>query len=314
MSPLSAWTQRHTALRPPQRHEHLLGLVGNTPLVRLRRVTAGLPEEVEVWAKLEFMNPGGSIKDRPARQILLDALADGRLDASKTLIDATSGNTGIAYAMLGAALGIRVQLVMPANISPQRRHIVKTYGAEIIESDPMDGSDGAIRLVRKIIADDQEGRFFYADQYSNPSNPRAHTLTTAPEIWSQTAGRVTHFVAATGTSGTIMGTGRGLKGFNPQIQVIGGQPSDSFHGLEGLKHMPTSIVPAIYKQEELDEVMFIETEDGWDMAERLATEEGIAAGNSAGANVFAALKIARTLQRGVVVTIICDHADRYMGE
>ncbi|MFU8804635.1 MAG: PLP-dependent cysteine synthase family protein [Bradymonadaceae bacterium] len=312
--PNRAWTKRLEERHPLARHESLLDLVGRTPLVRLQHLTSDLPASVEVWVKLESMNPGGSVKDRPARQILRDALERGDLGDGKILIDATSGNTGIAYAMLGAALGVEVHLVMPGNVSLQRKHIVETFGAKVIFSDPMDGSDGAIRLCRQIVTDDVDGRYFYANQYGNPSNPRAHELTTAPEIWEQTGGRVTHFLASTGTSGTIMGCGRGLKGFSKDIQVIGCQPSDAFHGLEGLKHMPSSIVPAIYHEADLDDVMYIETEDGWDMAERLAAEEGIAAGNSAGANVWAALKVARRLASGVVVTVICDHADRYFGE
>ena len=311
---MSPWTRQLSKVHPPLIKDSLLELIGQTPLVRLERIGAQLPPGVELWAKLEFMNPGGSIKDRPARQIMLDALEDGRLDASKILIDATSGNTGVAYAMLGAALGIPVQLVMPGNVSAQRRHIISTFGAQIISSDPMEGSDGAIRLVRKLLAEDDQGRYFYADQYGNPSNPRAHELSTAPEIFAQTQGRVTHFVACTGTSGTIMGTGRGLKALNPQILILGAQPDDAFHGLEGLKHMPSSLVPAIYQEHELDQVCWVRTEDGWDMASRLALEEGIAAGHSAGANVFAALQVARSLEQGVVVTVICDHADRYLGE
>ncbi len=314
MTPHSPWTRRNSKVHPPLLRQSALDLIGNTPLVRLTRVCQDLSPDVEVWVKLEFMNPGGSIKDRPARQIILDAIATGKLAHGKTLIDATSGNTGIAYAMIGAAMGIPVKLVMPGNVSEQRKHIVQTFGAQILHSDPMDGSDGAIRLVREVIAADQSGEYFYADQYGNPSNPMAHTLTTAREIWYQTQSRVTHFVACTGTSGTIMGTGRGLKQLNPQVQIIGCQPSDAFHGLEGLKYMPASIVPPIYQEQELDQLKFIETEAGWDMAERLAREEGIAAGNSAGANVFAALQVARELERGVVVTIICDHADRYMGD
>lgn len=292
----------------------LVEMVGNTPLVKLERLSAQINPNVEIWVKLEFMNPGGSIKDRPARQIILDALADGRLGPGKTLIDATSGNTGIAYAMLGAALGIDVLLVMPANVSEQRKHIITTYGAKIAYSDAMDGSDGAIRMVRQMVAEDTQGKYFYANQYANPSNPKAHTLTTAREIFAQTEGRVTHFVACTGTSGTIMGTGRGLKHLNPNIHICGAQPSDSFHGLEGLKHMPSSIVPPIYHEEELDEVFWVDTEDGWDMAERVATLEGLAGGNSAGANIFVATEIAKRIDRGVIVTIMCDHADRYMGE
>jgi cysteine synthase B len=289
-------------------------MVGHTPLVRLTEVTSHLPDAVEVWAKLEFQNPGGSIKDRPARQIILDAIEQGELGDGQTLIDSTSGNTGVAYAMIGAACGVDVALVMPENVSPARKHIVRTYGAEIIFSDPMEGSDGAIRKVEEIVAEDDEGKYFYADQYGNPSNPRAHELTTGPEIWEQTDGRVTHFVTATGTSGTIMGTARGLRAHNPDIQVIGLQPDDPFHGLEGLKHMPSAIQPDIYRPDELDEVRSVQTEDGWDMAEQLAIEEGIAGGYSAGANVYEALNVADQLDEGVVVTIICDHADRYFGE
>lgn len=292
----------------------LLKLIGNTPLVRLRRVTSELPAGVEVWVKLESMNPGGSIKDRPARQIILDAFQSGALKPGMTLIDATSGNTGIAYAMLGAALGIDVELVMPANVSHNRRHIVETFGARITYSSELEGSDGAIRLVHELVEADDSGRYFYADQYSNLSNPKAHELTTAVEVYNQTSGRVTHFVAATGTSGTIMGTNRGLKALKADVKVIGCQPADAFHGLEGLKHMPSSIVPAIYDEDQLDSMIPVDTEDGWDMAERLAREEGIAAGNSAGANVHAALELGSTLESGVIVTVICDHADRYLGE
>lgn len=286
-------------------------MVGGTPLVRLTEVTDHLPSTVEVWAKLEFMNPGGSVKDRPARQIIQDALASGELPEGGTLIDSTSGNTGVAYSMLGAAMGVNVVLVMPENVSQARKHIVRTYGAEIVFSDPMEGSDGAIRKVEEIVENDDDGEYFYADQYNNPSNPRAHETTTAPEIWRQTGERITHFVAATGTSGTIMGTGRGLKQRNPGISVIGVQPDDAFHGLEGLKHMPTAIVPGIYDESALDDVRYVSTEASWEMAERLAAEEGIAAGYSAGANVAEAVSVAEQLDEGVVVTIICDHADRY---
>ncbi len=296
--------------------EGLLELVGNTPLVRLQSdaIIGELSDGVEVWVKLEAMNPGGSVKDRPARQIFKDALDAGELNGDKTLIDATSGNTGVAYSMIGAALGISVCLVMPANVSSQRKDIVEVFGAELIFSDPMEGSDGAIRKVRQLVEEDEEGRYFYADQYRNPSNPRAHELTTAPEIWEQTGGKITHFVASTGTSGTVMGTGRGLKAKNRDIKIIGGQPSDSFHGLEGLKHMPSSIIPGIYHEQELDEVLWIDTDEAWDMAEELAEHEGIACGYSAGANVVAALEVARQLDEGVVVTVICDHADRYIEE
>ena len=292
----------------------LLEMVGQTPMVKLEQVTSHLPEAVEVWVKLELLNPGGSVKDRPARQIILDALDTGELTPEKTLIDSTSGNTGIAYAMIGAAVGIDVALVMPENVSPARKHIVSTYGAEIIYSDPMEGSDGAQRLCKKLVEEDEEGKYFYANQYGNPNNPQAHVLTTAPEIWKQTDGRVTHFVASTGTSGTIMGVTHGLKGFNSEIETYGAQPSDAFHGLEGLKHMPTAIVPDIYDEDQLSGVVYVDTENGWDMAEKLARKEGIAAGNSAGANVWAALELAEKLDEGVIVTVICDHADRYLGQ
>ncbi len=309
-----AWTNRLEAVHPPRRLEGLMELIGGTPLVRLREVTEDVGDDVEVWVKLESFNPGGSVKDRPARQIFLDAFEAGKLGEGQTLIDATSGNTGIAYAMIGAAMDVDVELVMPKNVSPQRKQIVKTYGAEIIFSDPMEGSDGAIRLVRERVEEDDGDRYFYADQYRNPSNPRAHELTTAPEIWDQTAGRITHFVASTGTSGTVMGTGRGLRKRSDEIRIIGGQPSDGFHGLEGLKHMPSSIEPDIYVEDELDDIIWLDTDEAWDMADALARREGIACGYSSGANVVAALKVARELDEGVVVTVICDHADRYIGE
>lgn len=299
---------------PTRVHDSLLQVVGNTPLLRLKRMAAHLPQTVEVWVKLENMNPGGSIKDRTARQIITEAIARGELGAGQILLDATSGNTGIAYAMIGAALGIEVHLVMPQDVSELRKHIVRTYGAKIVFSDPAEGSDGAIRLAREIAAQDTSGRYFYADQYGNPSNPRAHELTMAPEIWRQTDGRITHFVAAMGTSGTVMGTGRGLKRLNADVQVIGCQPSEAYHRLEGLKQMSSGIIPEIYQESELDRVLYIDTADGWNTAERLAHEEGIAAGNSAGANVFAALKVAATLEKGVVVTVIGDTIDRYFGE
>lgn len=288
----------------------VLDLVGNTPLVPLRRVGAGLPEGVELWAKLEFMNPGGSVKDRAARQILLDALERGDLAGGKTLIDSTSGNTGVAYAMLGAALGVPIELVMPSNVSPARKAIVQGYGATITYSDPLEGSDGAIRLAKSMVAADQAGRYWYADQYANPSNANAHAATTGPEIWRDTQGRVTHFVAALGTSGTLMGTGRALKELG-EVRVVAVEPDAAFHGLEGMKHLASSIVPPIYDASVLDETRYLDTESGWEMAERLATEEGLAVGYSAGAAVAGALGVARELDAGVVVTVLCDHGDRY---
>jgi cysteine synthase B len=270
---------------------------------------------VEIYAKLEFFNPGGSVKDRAALQMLLDARADGRWTPGRVLIDSTSGNTGVAYAWLGAAMGIKVALVMPANVSAARKQITRAYGAELIFSDPMEGADGAIRTVRKRVAEEPD-RYFYPDQYSNASNPKAHYLGTGREIWEQTGGRVTHFVCGIGTSGTVMGTGRRLKAYRSSIHVAAVEPLEPMHGLEGLKHMPTSIVPAIYHQAELDEKLSVATDEGWDMSERLLKAEGLLVGHSAGAAMVGALAIARRLaergEKGVVVTLFPDRADRYI--
>ena len=286
--------------------------VGNSPLVRLRRVTSELPPSVEVYAKLEFYNPGGSVKDRAARQILLDALERGDLGDGRILIDSTSGNTGVAYAMIGAALGVPVELVMPSNVSQARKDIISAYGARITYSDPLEGSDGAILLAKQIVADDAGRRYWYADQYSNPSNPRAHELTTGPEIIRDTDGRVTHFVAGLGTSGTVMGTGRALRAFEPSIEVVAVEPDSAFHGLEGMKHLESSIVPQIYDANGRSRTLFVDTDLAWDMAERLGREEGIAAGYSCGAAAVGAIEVARELNGGVVVCIFPDHADRYV--
>ena len=289
----------------------VLDLVGNTPLVRLRGVTAGLPERVEVYAKLEYFNPGGSVKDRAARQMILEALADGRLSRNKVLIDSTSGNTGVAYAMFCSALGIEAHLVMPSNVSQPRKDLIEAYGARIIYSDPLEGSDGAIELARQVLRDDTTGRYFYPDQYSNPANPRAHELTTGPEIVRDTRGRITHFVAGLGTTGTVMGTGRALRRMAPNVRIVAVQPDAPFHGLEGLKHLESSIVPAIYESGGHDETVWMGTEEGWAMRERLGREEGLVVGHSSGASVAAALRVAQGLSEGVVVCICCDHGDRY---
>lgn len=286
------------------------GAVGNTPLVRLSRVVGDVGS-AEVWAKLEFLNPGGSVKDRAARQILLDARARGDLDGGRILLDSTSGNTGVAYAMLGAAMDVPVELVMPENVSPARKAIIEAYGATIRYSDPLEGSDGAIRLAKELASGPERDRYWYADQYGNPSNPRAHELTTAPEILGGTHGRVTHFVAALGTSGTVMGTSRGLKRQKPSVHVTAVQPDAAFHGLEGMKHLASSIVPSIYSEGDIDATRFVSTEAGWDMAERLAAEEALPVGYSAGAAVVAAVALAQERQEGVIVTVLCDHADRY---
>ncbi|MBI3183905.1 MAG: cysteine synthase family protein [Myxococcales bacterium] len=292
--------------------ESVARLVGRTPLLRLRSFGREHPG-VEVCAKLEFFNPGGSVKDRPALQMILDAKRDGLLAPGRTLIDSTSGNTGVAYSWIGASLGIRVALVMPSNVSAARKRITAAYGAELVYSDPMEGSDGAIRMVRKLVQEHPE-RYFYPDQYSNEANPRAHYLTTAMEIWEQTEGRVTHLVAGIGTGGTIMGTGRRLKELNPKVKVIAVEPAEPMHGLEGLKHMLTSIVPAIYREAELEEKLSISTDEGWDMCETLR-REGLLLGHSSGAAMVGALAIARRLHQGgepgVVVTIFPDRADRY---
>lgn len=292
----------------------LTAAVGRTPLVRIRTLGREFTG-VEIFAKLEGFNPGGSVKDRPALQMIRDALVDGRLKAGRRLVDSTSGNTGIAYAWIGAALGIPVTLVMPGSVTPSRKEITRAFGAEQVFSDPMEGSDGAIRLVRQMVAEAPE-RYFYSDQYSNESNPKAHERTTGAEIWEATRGRVTHFVAGIGTGGTIMGAGRRLKVFDRRVQVIAVEPAEPLHGLEGLKHMPTSIVPAIYKEADLDLKLSIATDLGWDMAERLGREEGLFVGHSGGAAMAGALVVARRLgergQKGVVVTLFPDRAERYL--
>jgi len=289
--------------------ESIVDAVGNTPLVRLGSLEKECPG-VEIYLKLEYANPGGSVKDRPALQMIRDALADGRMTRDKILIDATSGNTGVAYSLFGAALGLRVQLVMPKNVSKARKDITQAFGTELIYSDPMEGSDGAIRLVREIVASDPE-RYFHADQYSNPSNPRAHYLGTGREILEQVGDRITHFATGLGTSGTMMGTTRRLKEHHRPIRCVAFEPADALHGLEGLKHMGSSLVPAIFDASVPDEIVGLGTEEGWDMADRIARDEGLHIGHSSGANIHGALQIAKTLERGCVVTVACDRGDRY---
>jgi cysteine synthase B len=292
-----------------RRIDSIVEAVGDTPLVRLREIEKDCPG-VELYLKLEYANPGGSVKDRPALQMMKDAIADGRLTKDKILIDATSGNTGVAYSLFGAALGYRVQLVMPSNVSRARRDITQAFGTELIASDPMEGSDGAIRLVREIVAKDPD-RYFYPDQYSNPSNPRAHYLGTGREILEQVGDRITHFVTGLGTSGTMMGTTRRLKEHARPIRCIAAEPEDALHGLEGLKHMASSIVPNIYDAGVPDEILPVGTEAGWDMAERVARDEGLHIGHSSGGNVWAALEIGKRIGKGCVVTIAADRGDRY---
>jgi len=290
--------------------------IGSTPLVRFENVIPGL-EGITLLGKAEWANPGGSVKDRAAASMIADARARGVLGPGKTLLDATSGNTGIAFAMLGAALGFPVQLTMPANVSPERRRILRVFGAQVDWTDPDKGSDGAILRARELAGNDPD-RYFYADQYSNDANWLAHYRTTGPEIWQQTAGQITHFVAGLGTSGTFMGTTRRLKEFNPAIQAISFQPDSPFHGLEGLKHMGTAMVPAIYNPHLADRNLEIETEAAYGMARRLAREEGLLVGISAAAAVVASLKIAQEEadagRSAVIVTVLPDAADKYLSE
>lgn len=295
--------------RHPPRPRTVADLVGRTPLVRLRHLEKETPG-VELYVKLEYANPGGSVKDRPALQMMRDAIEDGRFTQERILIDATSGNTGVAYSLFGAALGYRVALVMPKNVSQARKDIIGAFGTELIYSDPMEGSDGAIVKCRELVKAEPD-KYFYPDQYNNPSNPRAHYLGTGAEILDQVGDRITHFVTGLGTSGTFMGTTRRLKEHGRPIRCIALEPSDALHGLEGLKHMASSIVPGIYDPSIADEIMPVNTDDGWNMADRVAQEEGLHLGHSAGANVFGAMQVAKTLQTGCVVTVACDRGDRY---
>ncbi len=296
------------------RAESVVDMIGDTPIVRLRSVEKRAGEGREIWAKLELANPGGSVKDRAAARMILDALAAGTLRAEQRLIDATSGNTGVAYAMIGAALGIAVTLVMPANVSAARRQIAQAYGAEIVFSSELEGTDGAIRVARSLV-EQHPGKYFYPDQYSNEANPRAHYLGTGPEILAALGERITHFCAGIGTTGTIIGTGRRLKEHRRDIRVVAIQPDDALHGLEGLKHLPSSMVPAIWRPEGIvDEVLPMSTDEAWDAADRLCVEEGLFVGHSAGAAVAGALRTARAAEPGaVVVTILPDRGDRYFG-
>ena len=294
----------------PIRGEGILDRIGATPLLRIRIFELECPE-VAIYAKAEFMNPGGSVKDRPALRMIEEAERSGRLTPDRIITDSTSGNTGIAYAMIGAAKGYRVRLVMPGNVSDERRELVNAYGAETVFSDPMEGSDGAIRTVRAMVADDPE-RYFMPDQYNNDANWRAHYDGTGAEIWEQTRGTVTHFVAGLGTSGTFVGTARRLKELNAGVRCISVQPSEPWHGLEGLKHMATSIVPGIYDPALADEDVGIDTEPAYAVARELARAEGILAGHSSGAALCAVRDIARRIGQGVIVTVLADGGDRYL--
>jgi S-sulfo-L-cysteine synthase (O-acetyl-L-serine-dependent) len=285
-------------------------LIGNTPLLRIGLFEREFPG-VEVYAKAEWFNPGGSVKDRAALSMIEDGERRGALTHEKTIIDSTSGNTGIAYALVGAAKGYRVKLVMPANVSAERKALVIAYGAEIVDSDPGEGSDGAIRLVRDLVAMDPDA-YFYPDQYSNPANVRAHYEGTAVEIIQQTGGRLTHFVAGLGTTGTFVGTSRRLKEHDASIRAIAVQPEDSFHGLEGLKHLPTAIVPKIWDPTVADEVWGAPTEPAYEIARAVARTQGLLVGHSSGAALWAVKRLAETIREGVVVTVFPDSGDRYL--
>ena len=294
----------------------MLEQIGNTPLLRLDGLVDGL-EGITLLGKAEWANPGGSVKDRAAASMVRVARANGSLAPGKTLLDATSGNTGIAYAMLGAALGFPVLLAMPSNVSTERKRVLRAYGAQVEWTNPDHGSDGAIRRARELAANEPE-RFCYMDQYSNNANWKAHYETTGPEIWSQTTGTVTHFVAGLGTSGTFMGTVRRLKELNPSLRAISMQPDSPFHGLEGLKHMATAIVPAIYDPHLADQNIEVETEAAYAMAKRMARQQGMLVGISAAAAVVASLQVAREEaaagRRATIVTVLCDSADKYLSE
>lgn len=291
--------------------DSLTNHVGNTPLLPLRRVTLGLTPSVSVFAKAEWFNPGGSIKDRAALNIIQTALANGDLPPGKRLLDSTSGNTGIAYATFGAVMGIPITLALPENASKERIDILHALGVELILSNADEGPEGAMKVVREMMEKTPE-KYFYADQYSNPANWMAHYHSTGPEIYYQTNRQATHFVAVMGTSGTMMGTGRYLKEQNPKIQIIGGQPTKPFHGLEGMKHMASAIQPAIYDADVHDRIVVVETEEAYEMVRRLGREEGLFVGLSSGAAAVAALKVARELDEGIVVTIFPDAGYKYL--
>ena len=295
----------------PSTASSIVDLIGNTPMIRLSGFETGL-RNVELYAKAEWKNPGGSVKDRPAARMILDGERSGALTRDKIILDATSGNTGIAYAMIGAARGYRVRLCVPENVTPERKRILRAFGAEIVFTDPMDGSDGAILRAKAMYAADP-GLYFYPDQYNNPGNWRAHYDTTGPEVIEQTNGRLTHFVAGLGTSGTFVGAGRRLREFNEAIRLISVQPDSPLHGLEGLKHMETAIVPGIYDPRLADEDLAVSTEEAFELTRQLA-RSGLFVGISSGANLAGALRVARGTANAVIVVIFCDGGEKYLSE
>jgi cysteine synthase B len=295
----------------PRTSQSVIDLIGNTPLVRLSSFERGL-RNVELWAKAEWRNPGGSVKDRPAARMIFDGERSGKLTRDKIILDATSGNTGIAYAMIGAARGYRVRLCVPANVTPERKRILAAYGADIVFTDPMEGSDGAILQAKAMFAAEPDV-YFYPDQYNNPGNWLSHYETTAPEIIEQTEGRLTHFVAGLGTSGTFIGVGRRLREVNPAIRLISVQPDSPLHGLEGLKHMGTAIVPGIYDARLADEDIGVSTEEAFDLTRELA-RSGVFVGISSGANLAGALRVARRTADAMIVVVFCDGGEKYLSE
>jgi S-sulfo-L-cysteine synthase (O-acetyl-L-serine-dependent) len=304
-----------TATKASAAGQSILESIGNTPLVQLGRIPAEYPN-VTICAKAEWMNPGGSVKDRAAYSMIRDGEKQGKLKPGKIILDATSGNTGIAYAMIGAVLGYGVKLCLPTSASPERKQVLKAYGVEIVYTPGDEGTDGAIRRVREIYQAEPE-KYFYPDQYGNPANPSAHYMTTAPEIFQQTHGQITHFVAGLGTSGTFGGTTRRLKELSPKVKCISFQPDSPFHGLEGLKHMETAIVPSIYDKSLADEDLAIHTEDAQEMSRRLAREEGLLVGVSAGAALCAAMQVAARVpkdERALIVCIFPDAGEKYLSE
>ncbi len=290
----------------------ILSKIGNTPLIKIEKITSHL-KRVSIYAKAEWFNPGGSVKDRPAFYMIMDGIKKGLLTKDKIIIDATSGNTGIAYAMIGAVLGYKVKLALPQNASLERKRILKAYGAELIFTDPLQGTDGAQRVVKEIVSKEPE-KYFYPDQYNNDANWRAHYETTAVEIINQTNGKLTHFVAGLGTTGTFVGVAKRLKEFNPKIKTIAVQPDSPLHGIEGLKHLPTALVPGIFRPELVDEMVEVSTEDAYKMVKRLAKEEGLFVGVSSGAAMVACLKIAEEINEGVIVTVFPDSGVKYLSE
>lgn len=295
----------------PPKCDSILDLIGNTPLVKINKITKDLPKGVEVYAKLEGYNPGGSVKDRPALRMVEDAEESGILTKDKIILDSSSGNTGIAYALIGSVKGYKVKLVIPENVSRERKKMLHAYGADVIFSDPLEGSDGAIRTAWKIYMESPE-KYCKLDQYNNPSNPKAHYNTTGVEVYEQTEGKITHFMASLGTSGTMMGTSKRLKEYNEKIVMVAIEPDSPLHGLEGLKHMESSIVPGIYDTEKHDMKISAPTEESYEMVKRLAREEGILVGQSSGAAMWSALELGKTLKEACIVVIFPDGGDKYL--